>query len=516
MTTTPVGHSPRLGPEGRAVVSIENLRKSFGGRPVLRGVDLDVRIGEIHGLIGQNGSGKSTLVKILAGYHAPDPGTHLFVAGERIPLPVRPGEHRRLGISFVHQDLGLMEQGTVTENLRIGRYGTSFGWRIPWREERRRVRAELEGFGLSIDPDARVADLREVDRALLAIVRAFAELQDHRHGLLVLDEPTAYLPNDGVEQLFDAMRQVASRGIGVLFVSHRLEEILTITDRVSVLRDGRLIGTAATAASTQDELIRSMLGFTLEAFFPTPHTGRGEPVITLESVSGATVSGLSLTLHQGDVVGCTGLLGSGYEEVPYLLFGASPEASGLVHILGRAFQAAELSPHTAIEHGVVLLPGDRQRYGGVGLATLLENVTLPSVRDFFDRWLLRRRRERRSTRELLERFRVQPGEPDHPFGNLSGGNQQKALLAKWFATGPRVFLLHEPTHGVDVGAKREILRIIQDAARRGGTFLVASADHEDLPHLCDRVIVFRGGQAAAELHGAELTEERIVERCFVG
>jgi len=498
------------------VVRAAGWSKTFSGRKVLTAVDLDIRPGEVHGLVGQNGSGKSTFIKILSGYHAPDRGARLAVNGSEIDLPLRPGAADRLGLSFVHQDLGLIDTGTVLENMRLGLYETRPGWRIAWGEERRRARAALERFGVDVDPDAKVEDLRDVDRAIVAIARALDRLEGLDGGALILDEPTAFLPRDGIETLFAAVRDVAAAGFGVLFVTHRLDEIAALADRVSVLRDGALVATLDTSTTSEDRLIETILGFSLDELYPTPHRAEDAVAMSVRDLAGRQVDGLGFDVHRGEILGLTGLQGMGYEEVPYLLFGATPAAAGAVAVGERTASAPSLSPPRALELGLALLPANRQRLGVIGPASVRENVTIPTLGGFFHGGLLDRNRERAAVERMLADFDVRPPEPARPIATLSGGNQQKALLGKWFATDPAVLMLHEPTQGVDVGARRQIFEQIRDAADRGTAFLMASTEYDDLAHLCDRVLVFRDGRVVAELHGAELTQERIVERCFRG
>jgi ribose transport system ATP-binding protein len=495
-------------------IEIENLSKSFAGVKVLYDVGFTVAPGEVHGLVGRNGSGKSTLIKILSGYHEPDHGGRLRIAGHEVPLPVALGSSHRLGLSFVHQDLGLTPGLTVLENLRIGRFETGFGWRIRWREERAFVESHLRRFGVDASAGTLVRDLPAVDRALVAIVRALTQLSDVEGGVLVLDEPTAYLPFDGVGRLFDAVREVAAQGAGVIFVSHRLEEISTITDRVSVLRDGRLVGTAETATTTEERLIELILGGRLE------QGARGEPAVGAErvmsarSLSGYVVRDLDLDLHRGEVLGLTGLIGMGHEEVPYLLFGAHT-GTGTVEINGRTFEAERLSPRTSIAAGMALVPADRQGSSGVASLTLKQNVTLPALDQFFVGGVLRQHREAEHARRLLTAHGVRPPAPGRPLGTLSGGNQQKALLAKWFQRRPRVLLLHEPTQGVDVHAREDIFREIRRVAEEHDcAVLYISSDYDDFARICGRVLVFRFGRVVAELRGSDLSEERIVESCY--
>lgn len=507
---------PSESPPQRRVpaISARGFAKTFSGRTVLRSVDLDVLPGEIHGLLGQNGSGKSTLIKILAAYHEPDKGASLSVGGEDVPLPMNPGMPRTLGMTFVHQDLGLSESMTVLENLRIGRHQTRFGWRIPWREERKSVRTALDRFGSTVHPDAMVSSLREVDRAMVAVIRAFEDLKNVEGGLLVLDEPTPYLPRDGVDQLFDSIRDVASRGVGVLFVTHRLEEVKAITDRVTVLRDGELVATEETSSLSESDLIDLILGFPISDLYPAPPTATAEESFSASNVSGDGLAEFSIRAYRGEVIGLTGLLGMGWDRVPYLLFGAGKPVGGVISIGGRTYELREFSPSKAIQEGLALIPANRLRDGGAPAATVAENVTLPTVGSYFSHGMLRRRAEARRVQRLLEEFDVRPPQPTRMLATLSGGNQQKALVAKWFETHPKVFLLHEPAQGVDVGARAQVFARIRDAADEGAVILIASAEYEDLARLCDRVIVFRNGRPVAELHGAALTEERLVEQSF--
>jgi ribose transport system ATP-binding protein len=499
----------------QTVLSARNVSKTFSGKTVLRNLDLDVHPGEVHGLLGQNGSGKSTFIKILAGYHAPDDGASLTIAGKPVALPLDPSEPHLLGLSFVHQDLGLVPEMTVLENVRVGSFETGFGWRIRWRRERQQVREALARFGLGhVSPRAEIATLRDVERAMVAIVRALERLKDHSRGLLVLDEPTAYLPRDGVDRLFDAVKAVAAAGHGVLFVTHRLEEVRALADRVTILRDGAHVETADTASLTERALIERILGRSLGDLYPSARHMRGDVALTADGVAGSVVRSFSLRLHRGEIVGLTGLLGMGQEQVPHLLFGSQRATAGEISVGGRRLDLMRMSPRRAIGQGIALLPANRLREGAAQAATVTENVTLPTLSEYFRGAVIHHRRERRAVAVRMREFQVVPAEPTRVFAKLSGGNQQKALLAKWFATRPQVFLLHEPTQGVDIGAKQQIFAQIRDVVEAGGAVIIASVEYEDLAHLCDRVLVFRDGEVVAELRDADLTEHRIVEQCF--
>lgn len=497
------------------VLSVRGLSKTFSGRTVLRAVDLDVLPGEIHGLVGQNGSGKSTLIKILAGYYTPDAGGALSIAGEPIPLPLDARKSDASGLSFVHQDLGLAPTMTVLENLRVGHYDTGAMWRMRWGSERRRVRDLLGQFRADhISPDALVLSLSAVDRAMVAIVRALDRIGEHQRGVLVLDEPTVYLPRDGVERLFATLRRVTESGYGVIFVTHRLEEVRAVTDRVTILRDGARVDTAVTRDLTERDLLERILGRVLGQLYPSRAEVQGDILMDTEIVSGGGLADFRLQLRRGEVVGLTGLLGMGHDRVPYLLFGAGGEAQGGLQIGGRRHDLLDFSPRRAIEARLALLPADRLQNGSAQEASVLENLTLATVSRYFRGGLLRHQQERRRVTQLLGDFQVMPPDPDKRFAELSGGNQQKALVGKWFQVDPLVLLLHEPTQGVDVGARQQIFQRIRDFAAGGGAILIASVEYEDLAHLCDRVIVFRHGRAVSELRKPNLTEPMIVEQCF--
>lgn len=496
------------------IIVIRGLGKSFAGRPALEGVDLDVRRGEVHGLLGQNGSGKSTLIKILAGVHDPDSGS-LLVNGTPVDLPIRPDHTRDLGMSFVHQDLGLVPMMTVMENMRIGRFEHNVWGRVDWRQERQAAQKALQRLDLDVSPDAKVASLSEVNRALVAIARALDGLvSNEQGGLLVLDEPTVYLPRDGIDRLFRAVRRIAELGGGVLFVTHRLEEVGEICNRVTVLRDSRKVGTVETAAVDASQLVEMILGRSLEDLYPEPHLAPGEVRLAVRGLSGAGVHEVSFDLSRGEILGLTGLVGMGFDAVPYLIFGARPAASGELTIDGARLSGSDLTPYTATRHGLALLPANRTRDSGLGSATVCENVTLPVLPSYFRGGRLRQREELRDVTGLLHGFEVNPPDPARRLSTLSGGNQQKALVAKWLQRQPLVLLLHEPTQGVDIGSRKQIFQLIRDTADRGCAVILASAEYEDLAHLCDRVIIFRHGRAVSELRGSTVTRERIVEQCY--
>jgi ribose transport system ATP-binding protein len=510
-------HAVQGGPA--PLLSLRGLSKTFGSAKALDDVDLTVQVGEVHALLGENGSGKSTLIKILNGFHAPDPGATLTIAGREVPLPVPPGRFREHGVAFVHQDLALIPDLTVVENLRVADVVAGPVRWISWAAERRAATETFARFGLDIDPAAPVQRLSETERALLAIVRATEELRSARSdsgaGLLVLDEPTVFLPREGADLLFRIVRDLVADGrTSVLFVSHDLDEVLEHTDRVTVLRDGRVRSTVTTSDISRPELVELIVGRSLvEAL-----EGAGDHKASF--VRHAIVSGLSagplvdidFVVGRGEVVGVTGLAGSGYEDVLPAMYGARPGADGTLVLPSAGLYLDELTPAEAIRSGVVFIPADRARDGSIGELSVLDNMTLPVLSSYRSILGLRTRALQVLGDQLTEHYDVRPRDSSATYGTLSGGNQQKALLAKWLQTGPELVLLHEPTQGVDVGARAHIFSLLSEAASAGTCVVVASSDYEQLAAICDRVLVFARGRVVDELSGSAVTKDRITDR----
>jgi len=497
-----------------ALLELSGLSKSFGGVHALEDVGLELRPAEVHGLLGQNGSGKSTLLKVLAGFHEPDAG-RLALRGAPVELPLAPGEFRRLGLAFVHQDLGLVPELSVCENLIVSRLGGGSRRPIRWRAERRRVAAMLERHGLErIDPAGPVEALTQMQRALLAIVRAVEELREgeHEQPILVLDEPTAFLPRLGIERLFELVRALVDGGASVLLVTHDLDEAIEICDRVTVLRDGRRAGTLAVAGTTPDELVELIIGRRLARRAEQPAAvPRGTVRLRASAIRGRVLDGLDLEIRGGEVLGVTGLVGSGFEELPHLLFGARP-GHGTIEVDGVEHPLARLRPDRAMAAGMALVPSHRPVDGVIGTLTVTDNVTMPTLGAQRGPLGLSRGRMRAAARELGDRFAVVPSDPALPVEALSGGNQQKVVLAKWLQLDPAVLLLDQPTQGVDVAARLALCDAIRAAAARGAAVLCASADYEEVAALCDRLLIVARGRVVRELERGELTKDRIAEQ----
>jgi ribose transport system ATP-binding protein len=509
-------------------IRLEHLTKSFGSRTVLDDVSFDIPAGKVVGLLGQNGSGKSTLIKILTGFHDPDHGSDaaIVTGRDRLSLPLHHGplhhEADDFRIAAVHQDLGLLPSASVTENLLIDRLGPRSLGRLSWPSVHRRAQQILDRVGASgINPRADVAGLKPVQRAMVAIARAIDELSSSAEdqgdrGLLILDEVTAFLTQDGIDQLFDLVRTVAARGIGVLIVSHRMEEIWRICDQAVVLRGGRLIRAVPIAETTEDDLISDIVGQRLEWLYPEKHAHGDEVRISFRGVQSAPVRDFSLDARSGEIIGLTGLRGMGHERLVYALYGDAAHCLGELRIDGKLIDLGSLHPGAAYQLGLRLVPSERLLNGAVSEATVRENASLPLVSQFMRRGVLSLRRERDWAADLVRNYDVSPAETEINYGRLSGGNQQKVLIARWLETAPSVLLLDEPTQGVDVGARRDIFQRIVAAAQAGTTVLYTTSETQDLAELCHRVLVFRDGTVSGELAGADVTEDAISRLCWGG
>lgn len=495
-------------------VGISSASVTFGSTRALRDVDLMLRRGEIHALLGQNGAGKSTLFKVLAGVYSTEPGFVITVDGRRTAGPITPLQSQDFGFKFVHQDLALVDSMTVTENVCIQDFITSVG-RIRWRATQERVRDLLSSLGVDVAPTAVVGQLPQALKAGVAITRALYSADGRRPSLLVLDEPTAHLTVADRDRLFESMTRAAQLGTAVVFSTHRLDEVLEISDAISVLRDGRIVWSGARSEIVdEDDLITKILGLELTKFYPHRiETHDRELRLDVRNLVGTNVRGLDLQVHRGEIVGLTGLIGAGHDDVPYLLIGAQPATEGSVAVDSR--EGALTGPPHAAQLGVGLLPADRIRHSGVPGMTVRENITMTTLRTYTRNGRIRRRAERQASEEIIDRYDVRPrGSAEFNLSALSGGNQQKALLARLLARKDlRVLVLHEPTQGVDIGAKQELLRFIAEAATEGTAVLMVSTDNEDLSNLCDRVLVMRHGRVRADL--VHPTPDQIAEHCLM-
>jgi ribose transport system ATP-binding protein len=492
------------------VVRMEHVSMTFPGTKALDEVDFSVRPGEVHALVGHNGSGKSTLIKILAGYHGADAGSQAWVSGQEIDITSE--GFRPPDLSFVHQDLGLVLELDALDNLALhGGFRTARFGRIDWAEQRAITEELLGVFDISLDLHQPLAAATPVERTVVAIAAALQGQRAGAGGLLVLDEPTAVLPINEVERLYTIVKDLRARGVSILYVSHRLDEIFELADRVTVLRNGRNVLTADMESVTKRSLVAAMLGFDMEPDYRAPvaeETGR-PAVLEVRDLKGRYARKVSLTLHQGEILGLAGLAGSGREEVPYALAGAVDyPISGEVRAGGEQGHWQPVGRKAQLP--LAFVPADRGGEGIIANMSVAENLSL-SVLDRLGRTgHLSHREETRLIADWAERLGVKMAGADDLISTLSGGNQQKILIGRCLAKEPEVLVLCEPTAGVDVGARRGIYDLLAREARRGLAVVVSSTDLDDLLAVCTRVLVFNHGVVTDELHGEGIAEHALV------
>ncbi len=486
---------------------IEHLSKTFPGQAALIDVGLTVRAGEVHALVGQNGSGKSTLIKVLAGYHQPDPGALAWVTGE--PLTLGDGTAAaHAGIRFVHQDLGLVGSLNTVENLALTNgYSTGVGGRIKWKQAVHEARTAMLFLGLAeVDVKAPVSSLPPSHKTAVAIARALVGWEDGAH-LLVLDEPTATLPGADVSRLFEVIHRLKSRGVSILYVSHHLDEVFELAEQVTVLRDARHIATQPVSELDHDKLIELIVGHRIESTSASQASLSGRPVLSVRDLRGGNVHGIDLDVFEGEIVGLAGITGSGREHVLELIAGQLPRLDGDVVV--DSAEIANYEPRSALAAGSAFVPAGRAVNGTVGSMSVRENLTLCDLKPYFIGGRLRHKKEAAETRTWIDRLSIKTPSSEALITSLSGGNQQKVMFGKALRLAPKLLLLDEPTQGIDVGAKDQIHSLVDNATSEGAATLVASTDTEELVRLCHRVIVLIGGRIAATLTGGEITAERI-------
>jgi ABC-type sugar transport system ATPase subunit len=494
---------------------IRGLVKRYPGVVALDHASGVIVPGAIVGLLGKNGAGKSTLIKILAGVVQPDEG-ELVIDGEPVRLH-GPLDATRRGFAFVHQELADVPNLTVAENIELGLgYPKFAGTFVRRRALRRKAAAVLERLGADVDPDSRIGTLSIAERRLVVIARGLAT----NARLLVLDEPTASLTDEEIGHLHDVLRSLRDDGVAVLYVTHRLQEVYDVTDDIAVMRDGKMVFEAPTADVRRSELIEHITGHraavTAERWQPPEGDAPREDLLEVESIGRpGVVEDASFTVKAGDVLGIAGLVGAGRTELVRMIFGADRATTGHVSVQGRRVRIR--GPRDAMNAGIVLLPEDRRHQGTVHSFSVRKNITLPVLHHFrlgLSLPLPNRARERRASLDLIERLQIKVSDPESPIGTLSGGNQQKVVLAKWLESGANILIFDEPTHGIDVGAKEEVYQLMVDLAASGKGVVFISSEFPELVGICNRVIVMREGRIVGEFEGSEITETALVESCY--
>jgi rhamnose transport system ATP-binding protein len=481
---------------------LRGISKRFGATQALADVSLDLLPGEIHALVGENGAGKSTLVKILAGVHQPDSGAILL---DGLPITIAgPADARALGIAVVHQEPRLFPDLTVAENVFIGHAPAGRLGSIDWGATRRAAEALFAELDVQFDVNAPVRGLSMADQQLIEIAKSLSV----EARVLILDEPTASLSAHEVERLFTIVRRLRARGVSILFVSHRLDEVFALCDRATVFRDGRHVVTIATSDLTTADLVRHMVGRVV-SLFPKVETPIGEVLLEVDGLTKAgSFRDVSFAVRAGEIIGFAGLVGAGRTEVARVLFGIDRCDAGEIRLGGTS--VAFTSPSAAMTAGIAYVPEDRHQDGLVLDFTITQNVTLPILPRLFPRLFVRPSTERRVADEYTRQFNVRMTGVGQLVGALSGGNQQKVVLAKWLASKPRVLILDEPTRGIDIGAKVEVHRIISELASSGLGIVLISSDLPEVLAMSDRILVMHEGQITAEIPHDRATEERVM------
>jgi ribose transport system ATP-binding protein len=483
------------------------IAKSFGGVHALRGVDFDVQSGEVHALIGENGAGKSTLMRVLGGEMPPSSG-ELRIDGKSTELH-GPRAARAHGIAIIHQELALAPDLSVAENIFLGELSGV----ISWSALRRRAGELIASLGFDIDPTRRVSSLAVAHQQVVEIAKALSR----KVKIIVFDEPTAVLSAQDAERLHEIIARLRAEGVGIVYISHRLEEILSISDRVTVMKDGQVVATKPAAELTIDAMIRMMVGRPMAALFPEkgPRTIGEERLAVRDLQAGRLVRGVTFSVRGGEIVGLGGLVGSGRTEVARVIFGADALESGAIFLDGK--EAKVRSPKNAVKAGICLVPEDRKGQGVVLDAAIRINATMARLSAVVNRFgFVRQALERKLVGDLASSLKLKASRIDAPVSTLSGGNQQKVVLAKWFHAGGNVIILDEPTRGVDVGAKSEIYGIVLKLAEAGKAVLVISSEHQELFGLCDRILVMGEGQLRGELKPPDYSEERLLSLAISG
>lgn len=486
------------------IVRLEHISKSFAGVPALADVSFELRGGEVHALLGENGAGKSTLMKILSGVYLRDEG-RMTVLGREVG-DLTPKGAKELGIAIIHQELNLCTHLTVAENIFLGREVVR-GGRLADREMNDRATEILERLNIAIPPTTPVGDLPVSKQQMVEIARALSE--DAR--ILIMDEPTSALTSREIDDLFAIIRTLRASGRGIVYISHRLEELRHIVDRVTVLRDGRWITTLDFADTSLPELIAHMVGREITEQFPRVRCPKGKKILEVRGLSaGRAVRDVGFELHEGEIVGVAGLMGAGRTEMTRAIFGADPRDGGDILLDGEPVKIEK--PLDAIEAGIVLAPEDRKKDGLCTRLSVRENIALPNLDAMAGgSGVVDRGKERRTTDDTVRSLRVRLASPEQAAESLSGGNQQKVVIGKWLARNSRVVLFDEPTRGIDVAAKTEIYNLMNDLKQRGIGVLFVSSEMPEVLGVSDRVLVMCGGRITGDFPVEEATQERILE-----
>ena len=484
-------------------IEMKNISKSFGNNRVLESIDLVLNSGEVHALMGENGAGKSTLMNILTGLFPATSGT-IFIDGKEKTFS-NPQEAERFGLSFIHQEMNTWPDMTVLDNLFLGReIKNSIGF-LDKASMERKAKEAFKRLNISIPLDAIIGQLSVGQQQMIEIAKCLLS----EVSLLIMDEPTAALTDRETETLFKVIEGLKSDGVGIVYISHRMEEIFKITDLITVMRDGFVIDTKKTKLTNADELVQKMVGRELEDYYPEKKAEIGNIVFQAKNLSGDAFTDISFYVRQGEILGFSGLMGAGRTEIMRAIFGIDSLKSGQIII--NEEQLIIKNPFEAIKHGIGFLTEDRKDEGLILDFSIKDNMTLPSTRDFVKNGIFDNKTSDIFVQRLIDRLRIKSGYPDKEVGTLSGGNQQKVVLAKWIGIAPKVLILDEPTRGVDVGAKREIYQLMNELAERGVPIIMVSSDLPEVLGVSDRIMVMHEGRISGELTRREATQEKVMQ-----
>ncbi|QDH20259.1 sugar ABC transporter ATP-binding protein [Saccharibacillus brassicae] len=484
-------------------IEMQGIHKAFGTNQVLKGVDFELRAGEVHALMGENGAGKSTLMNILVGLHALDEG-HITVDGKETYF-ANPGEAEKHGITFIHQELNIWPEMTVLENLFIGReLNLPYGL-LDTRKMKRLAREQLQRLSVDLPLNKEAGACSVGQQQMIEIAKALMT----EAKVIIMDEPTAALTEREIVKLFEIIRSLRAEGVSVVYISHRMEEIFAICDRITVMRDGITVDTKEIPATNFDEVVRKMVGRELTERYPKRNPKPGDVIL---EVKNATRRGLfeniSFNVRAGEVVGFSGLMGAGRTEIMRAIFGLDKLDSGQIILRGKKINIRR--PEDAVRHGIGFITEDRKDEGLVLDFSIRENMALPNLFSFTSKGFISSRKEREFVDTLIKRLQVKTQSAETPASSLSGGNQQKVVIAKWIGIGPSLLILDEPTRGVDVGAKREIYQLINELTDRGVAIIMVSSELPEVLGMSDRIIVVHEGHIGGELAGSEATQENIM------
>ena len=486
----------------KMVLKMENIVKRFPGVLALNDVSVDLKEGEVLGILGENGAGKSTLIKILAGNYIKDAGD--IIIDGKIESIKNPGEAIALGIRVIYQELNTLDDLTVAENIFLGEQITGSAGIIDWQEMNDRAKKLLKELEIDIEPKKFVEDLTISQKQIVEIIRAISK----KARILVMDEPTAALGQEDMKRLFKLIGILKKSGIAVIYISHRLKEIFEITDRVTVLRDGKKIGTVKTSETCSTDLVSMMVGRDIKDMYPKEKISIGEIVLKVKDLKAEGIKNISFDLKKGEILGIFGLLGSGRTALVNALFGVNPIKSGIIILDGKNIKIN--NPRLAKNNKIGLVPVDRKHEGLALMLSVKDNITLANLKKMGSSFFINRKIEKQRAEKWINKLSIKTPSIHQEVNNLSGGNQQKVVIAKWLESGSNIFILHEPTRGVDVGAKVEIYKIMEELCKQGASIIMISSELPEILSISDRIIVLNKGTITDEFIGDEAEEEKLM------